>query len=110
MYIGACWARLRPGWIVGGPSGEEEEAPGPPDTHLAESSRADRFGRLAEAGPKSEVSEGPKETFSSAGEDFAASMSNRKIIQKTICFSLILTLRRSSWRALEAILERFGRY
>ena len=70
MYIGACWARLRPGWIVGGPSGEEEEAPGPRDTHLAESSRADRFGRLAEAGPKSEVSEGPKETFSSAGEDF----------------------------------------
>ena len=54
---------------------------------LTGSSRADRFGHLAQAGPKSGVSELPKETLSSAGEeDWLHSCRIVKIIQNHMFF------------------------
>ena len=174
MPLGGHFGQLEPSSGGLDPILRRPEAPGPPNTHLPGSSRADRFvkihknhmffndfgswdlswtrfgshadgilsqlgesrvsqevhkktrrvrkipagsrrgpggGRLAEAGPKSEVSEPPKETLASAGEeDWLHPCRIVKIIQKLYVFRLSVTLRDSSWRALEAIPGRFGRY
>ena len=79
--------------------------------HLTPTSRANRFGRLAQAGPKSEESELPKETLSSVGEeDWLHSCRIVKITQTPYFCRRIVTSRDSSWRGLEALLERLGRH